>query len=298
MEITEITAFVHTAETASFTTAGVRLGITPSGISKAISRLEAELGVRLLQRTTRQLKLTQDGTTFLQHARQLLSDFDRMRQMLQPVTAEPAGLMRISLPTSFGRMIMMPLITRWAERHSQLSLDISLTDRKVDLVDEGFDVAVRIGTLPDTQLVARRVSVARRLVCAAPAYIHRHGRPLAEGDLDARECIGYRSTNTHRPKVWHLRDVEGTRIEIKPDARMMVDNGDALLEVALAGAGIVSLHGYMARDAVAQGKLIVLFESDPLENDPISVVYPSSRHLSPKVRAFVDMLATELPEQF
>ncbi|MFC5474878.1 LysR family transcriptional regulator [Paraherbaspirillum soli] len=298
MEFTEITAFVQAAELQSFTAAAHRLGLTPSGISKSIARLEQELGVRLLNRTTRQLSLTADGSLFLGRCTQLLADFEEMRSLLQPSKAEPAGTLRVSLPVSFGRMVVMPVLTRLCQQHPKLHIEVSFTDRKIDLVEEGIDATVRIGVLPDTQLIARRISTARMLVCASPEYLQRAGRPTHSAELVRHQCVGYRSSNSSRVRNWEILEPDGSKASVLPPVRLTVDNGEALVQAALDGVGLVSLHSYMAADLVRGGRLQVLFAPDPDEDEPIHVLYPSSRHLSPKVRALVDLLAEAVPKSF
>ena len=298
MDFSEINAFLHAAQSQSFTEAARRLGLTPSGVSKSIARLELELGVRLLQRTTRRLNLTPDGAVFLERCVQLLSDLEEMRNMLQRTAAEPIGKLRVSVSLAFGRIVLAPLLAGFCERYPQLIVDVSFTDRKIDLIEDGFDIAVRIGNLPDSRLIARRISTAQLLICASPEYLRRHGRPVCSADLARHSCIGFRSINTNQPRPWSVLEPDGSKSAFVPNARLTVDHGEILIGAALAHAGLVCVHGYMLTGLLEDRKLEVVLRSGPDEDEGIFAVYPSSRHLSPKVRAFIDMLVHDVPASF
>jgi DNA-binding transcriptional LysR family regulator len=265
-------------------------------VSKAIARLERELGVRLLQRTTRNLGLTPDGQVFYERCSQWLADMEETRALLQDGAAEPVGVLRVSLPITFGRLVVAPLLARLSRRYPGLAIEAGLTDRKVDLIEEGVDVAVRIGELPDNRLIARRISRSQHVVCAAPEFIARHGRPAHPLALPDYPCITFRSLNTHQILAWPVADAQGSSHSITPPGRLVFDHGEAMVEAALAGGGFTCAHRYIVAPLIAQGRLVEVFACHPDDATPIYAVYPSSRHLSPRVRAFVDLLAGEIGE--
>ena len=296
MDFSAVSAFVQTAELRSFTAAAARLDLTASGVSKAVTRLEADVGVRLLNRTTRSISLTPDGSAFLERCRQVLADLDEAREMLARSGAEPRGGLRISIPVAYGRCVVMPLLVDLLERYGELSIEANVSDRRVDLVEEGFDLAIRIGELPDTRLIARRIDSAVFVVCASPAYLAKAGRPASLEDVAEHACVVARSASSGRTLGWRLARRDGEIEEITPGSRIVVDNGEALIDAALAGAGLVYIHSYMIAEYVSQGRLEVVIDTGASQRIGVFALYPAARQLSPKVRVLVDHLVNSRNE--
>jgi DNA-binding transcriptional LysR family regulator len=279
--------FVKVAERRSFAQAARMLGITQSGVSNAVSRLEERLGVRLLARTTRRVNLTEDGAAFLDRCRRILSDLEEAELTFGRARAAPTGRLRIDLPVSFGRLKVVPLLGRFRARYPELTIALSFTDRYVDLVDEGVDVAVRLGVLRDSSMVARRISQTRFRIFGAPTYFAKHGRPRSPDDLVRHNCLAFTSRETNLVRDWRFQH-DGAELTVTPRGNMSFSDGAAICDAACAGYGLVQMHDYYA-DAppAALQSVLQRFEPPP---DPVSVVYPPTRHLSPKVRVFVDFL--------
>jgi DNA-binding transcriptional LysR family regulator len=285
--VEEIRGFTAVADARSFSQAARRLGISAAQISKLVASLEDRLGVRLLNRTTRDVSLTDTGRSYLARARELLEAFDQLESSVDD-SAGPRGLLRISVPVSFGAVEIGPALLDFAATHEEVGLDVSFSDRAVNLVEEGFDAAVRIGNLSDSSLVARRLAATRIVTCASPAYLARHGTPLAPDDLVGREFII--DLNVRDP---FMREFGrgARRRTVRVDGRLRFSSAQACLAAARAGFGIARAPAFAAADDLRAGRLWLLlaeFEPEPV---PIHVVYPQTRHLAAKVRAFIDFLA-------
>jgi LysR family transcriptional regulator, regulator for bpeEF and oprC len=294
MDLVAVNAFVQAAETRSFTAAAARLNVTASGVSKAVARLEADVGVRLMNRTTRSLSLTPDGIAFLERCRNALSELEEAREMLARTGVEPRGKLRISMPLAYGRLLIIPRLTELLERYPSLSIEANVSDRRADLIDEGYDLAIRIGELPDTRLIARRIDMAHFIVCAAQKYLARFGQPLSMEDLTQHSCVVSRSASDGRFLPWRASDAGGRPFQVIPTSRLIVDNGEALIDAALAGAGLIYIHRYMVQANLEEGSLVTVFDAQASDADPIFAIYPQTKSLSPKVRVVVDHLAAAL----
>ena len=285
--IEEIRGFTAVADARSFSQAARRLGISAAQISKLVASLEDRLGVRLLNRTTRDVSLTDTGRSYLARARELLEAFDQLESSVDD-SAGPRGVLRISVPVSFGAVEIGPALLDFAAVYEEVGLDVSFSDRAVNLVEEGFDAAVRIGGLADSSLVARRLASARIVTCASPAYVARHGTPVAPADLAGREVII--DLNPKEPFAFEFGRGAG-RQTVRVNGRLRFSSAQACLAAARAGFGIARAPAFAAVEDLRAGRLKSLlceFEPEPL---PIHVVYPQTRHLAAKVRAFVDFLA-------
>jgi len=285
--IEEIRGFAAVADAKSFTQAARRLGISSAQVSKLVARLEDRLGARLLNRTTRDVSLTDTGRAYLARARELLEDFDALESSVGD-TAGPRGLLRLSVPVSFGAVEIGPALLDFAAAHSQIGLDVSFTDRAVNLVEDGYDAAVRIGNLSDSSLVARRLAVSRVVTCASPDHLAKHGTPRTPADLAGREIII--DLNPRDPFVFDYGRGAG-RQPVRVDGRLRFSSAEACLAAARAGFGITRAPAFAAVHdlrAVRLQSLLCTFEPEPV---PIHAVYPQTRHLAAKVRAFVDFLA-------
>ena len=281
--------FAKVAETRSFTDAAKHLGLTSSAVSKAITRLEQELGVRLLQRTTRSVGLTNDGASFFERCQQILTDIEDAENALNRSRAAPHGRLRVHLPVGFGRRVIVPALSAFIERYPDLVLDAELSDRTVDLAYEGIDVAVQIGPLADARLIGRRLCNLRFVACAAPAYLERHGEPETPDDLDHHHCLAYVQMHTGRYREWQF--VKGGRLHSKTvSGRLNLNNAESLLEAATAGLGIAMISNFIAADALCDGRLRPILTPYAAPGPLVSAVYLPGKNLSPKVRAFVNFL--------
>jgi LysR family transcriptional regulator for bpeEF and oprC len=288
-DLRALAIFVKVAERRSFVRAAGDLGITQSGVSNAINRLEDQLGVRLLARTTRRVSLTDDGAAFFERCRQILADLDEAELVLKERRLKPTGRLRIDMPVSFGRLKVVPLLGPFQAQYPHLKLVISFTDRYVDLIEEGIDVSVRFGVLQDSSLMARRLTQTQFRVVGAPSYFAKHGRPQTPADLAGHNCLGFTLRDTRLARDWRFAEDE-TEMTLAPNGNMSFSDGAAICDAACAGYGLAQIHGYYIDNAVAAGKLELTLEKFKPRIDPISLVYPQTRHLAPKVRAFIDYM--------
>ena len=285
-------AFVAVADLRGFAPAARKLGLSPSGVTRLIAALEDRLGARLLQRTTRSVALTDVGSRYLERARRILADVEEAEGSAQDERTRPSGRLVVSAPIGFGRLHVSPMMSEYLKRHAEVSGDLRLSDRMVNLVEDGVDCAVRIGHLADSSLVARHVGEMRRIVVASSDYLRRRGEPEAPEAIASHQTIQFDATTT--APDWHfVRD--GNEIRIAPAPRLTTNSADAAIQYAEQGGGLTRVLAYQAADAIKSGRLkIVLakFEQPPL---PIHIVYPTSRLLSAKVRTFID-LVTEISD--
>lgn len=292
MDLRELSVFVRVAQLQSFVGAAKDLGMTQSGVSNAINRLEKELGVALLARSTRRVNLTEDGAAFFERCRQILTDLEEAELVLTRAKLQPTGRLRLSLPGSFGRFKVVPLLGAFQREYPQVELHVSITDRYVDLIDEGIDVALRFGALKDSGLIARELTRVQRRLVAAPQYFARHGRPTTLADLAQHNCLALTYHETRRVRDWHFayRRVEQ---KVTPRGTMSFNDGTALYNAVAAGYGIGQIHDYYVDQGIKDGTLEPVLEKFKPAADPISLVYGSTRHLNPKVRSFVDFMIAQ-----
>lgn len=293
--LTSIAMFVRIAETRSFSAAAHQLGISAPAVSKGLARLEQRLGVRLLNRTTRKVSLTDDGQAFLDRCRQILADAQDAEDLLTRRRVALSGRLRVQMPVGFGRVVVLPSLPRFLEAHPELAIDVELSDRIVDLAEEGIDVALRIGDIPDSRLIARKIYAIRFVTCAAPAYLARHGTPSTPEDLHDHACLPYwlPATGRYRP-WWFARD--GVPFSLPVTGRLNINHSEALIDAAVEGAGIVTVATFLVAHALATGKLCVVLRDFATGGPPISAVYLPSRQLSLRVRAFLDFVTRLVPE--
>ena len=284
----EMAAFVRVVDAQGFSAAAPALGLTPSAVSKLVTRLEARLGVRLLQRTTRALHLTQEGEAFYEAARRIVDDIDTLERRIVDGRGTPQGLLRVTTSLAFATHQLAPVLGEFLTRHPAIQCALLPTDRVVDMVEEGVDVAIRIGRMADTSFVARRIGSDKRVICASPAYLARQGTPRRPEELLRHNCILSRE-RAHLNR-WAFT-IAGEVREIEVGGRLAVDEGEAQLQLALQGIGIVRLTRLTVAQAVRAGHLVSLLPEFSAEQPlPINAVYPHRRHLAPKVPAFVDFL--------
>lgn len=291
--LTGMRLFSEVVDRGSFSAAARALGMAPSSVARGIAALEDELGVRLLNRTTRKLGLTEAGRLFHERARRILAEVDDARLSVTQLEAEPRGTLRLSAPLAFGRLHIAPALPVFLARYPAVHIDLCLTDAFVDLVEEGVDLAVRIGELQDSSLIARRLAPNTRVICGSPGYFARAGAPAAPEDLAGHNCLVYKRQSNRA--VWRLRDPrEGRIVEVEVKGSLWANNADALHAAALADLGLAILPTWMVGPDVRRGALQVVFADYQVSpgalDTSIYAVFPYSRHLSPKVRALVDFL--------
>lgn len=284
----QMRVFAAVIEAGSFAGAAEALQMSRPAVSRHLAELEARLGVRLIQRTTRRLSLTPEGEVFHARVRDLLAGMDDAEAEITAQQAEPAGLLRVNAPVTFGILHLAPLWGQFRALHPQVRFDVTLSDRVVDLVDEGYDLAVRIARLPDSSLVSRQLATTRAVVCASPAYLRRRGRPKVPQDLRGHNLIAY--TYWSGRDEWRFQGPDGP-VSIKTEATMHTNNGDTCRAAALAGQGIVLQPTFLVGPDLASGKLVELMPAYKGPELGIYAVYPSRKHLLPKTRALVDFLA-------
>ena len=280
--------FVRVVETGSFSEAARDLRMTPSAVSKLIGRLEDRLGVRLLSRTTRKLSLTEEGRVYFQRVSPILAEVEEAEQTVSMATLEPRGVLRVNSSTAFGQYQIQPLIPAMLEKYPDLQVQMTLSDSISNLVEEGFDVGVRIGILMDSSLVARKLGIPKRVVVGSPAYLARYGTPMTPADLKDHQCLKFSiPTSLNR---WEFLGSEGPKM-MDVSGRFEANNGIALHEAALAGLGLFRAATFVVSDDICTGRLVpVLQDFETSGEAGIFVVWPHNRNLSAKVRAFVDTL--------
>jgi DNA-binding transcriptional LysR family regulator len=285
--VTSLSVFVKVVEGSSFAAAARHFGLSPAMVSKHINTLEERLGARLLNRTTRQVSPTEIGREFYERATRILTDLDEAEQAASALQATPKGLLRLNGPLSFGIRHLAPAIVDYLAACPEAAIDVTLSDRVVDLVDEGFDLAIRIARLADSSLIARRIAPCRIVACAAPAYLKKHGAPRRPADLVAHNCLGYSYAALRNE--WRFIGPDGAE-SVRVAGRLNANNGDVLRLAALRGEGIVLQPTFLIGDDLASGKLVSILPGFVPDELAIQAVYPHSRHLSVKVRSFVDFL--------
>jgi DNA-binding transcriptional LysR family regulator len=283
--------FAEVVEAKSFTGAARRLGMSKAAVSKQISRLEERLGARLLNRTTRKLSLTEVGAAFYERCARIVAEAEEAELAVTRLHETPRGTLRVDVPVDFGIQYLTPLLPAFMLANPELKVDISFNDRFVDLVDEGFDLAVRIGQLPDSSLIARKLAESGAVICAAPEYWDRHGRPSHPSELARHNCFAYSYLATGNE--WRLKGAEG-EISVRVSGTLRANNGNALRQAAVAGLGVVATPVFMACDDLRAGRLEPVLRDYEAPRRGIYAVYPHNRHLSAKVRVFVDYLAGAL----
>lgn len=291
-DLDELLTFIAVAESLSFIGGARVLGRDASVVSRRVGQLEARLGVRLFTRTTRRVALTEAGNAYHQRVRVLLDELQLAGEEVSDIAGSPRGLLRVALPMTFGRLWVAPLIPAFLERHPQIQLDVRFSDRYVDLVAEGFDVAVRLGELTDSSLRARRISSYRSLLVASPAYLERRGSPRKPKDLEKHACLGF--TGHASWPDWHLK--RGARSEpVRPRGPLIADSSELLLVGALAGAGIALTPDWLAAPALRDGRLVeVLAGCAASKEGGVFVVLPPGGLIPTKTRLFVDELVEAL----
>jgi DNA-binding transcriptional LysR family regulator len=284
-----IQVFAQVVESGSFAKAAERLGLSTSAASRHVAELEAHLQTRLLNRTTRRVTLTEPGRAFYERAVQLLADLAEAEQEAARAAVVPRGTIRLTTSVNFGVRQVAPAIADFTARHREVAFDVSISERIVDLVEEGFDLAIRIGSPGSENLVARKLGETRLVLCAAPSYLAAHGTPQVPEDLARHDCFTYEYLAPRN--VWRFRDAAGAERAVRVAGRLHSNNGDLLAEAAARGGGIAFEPAFIVGPEVRAGRLVRLLEGFVPPPLPIYAVYPSRKHLSAKVRLFVEFLA-------
>lgn len=280
--------FARVVDMHSFSRAADSLSLPPSRVTRAVKELEKFLGVRLLQRTTRHISLTPDGTLYYDHCKRLLADIEAVESSFPGSAGQPRGRLRVDMTLSLARIVVLPYIKDFQARFPDVELTLTMADRTVELVQEGIDCVVRAGTPEDSPtLVARRIGAFDWITCASPAYLAEHGTPRSLDDLARHHAVGYLSSRTARTLAWHfVADGEDRAIQMRE--HLIVNDTDAYVASGLEGLGLIRAGSYMVLEHLLSGRLRRVLADYPSPAVPLSVLYPRNRHLSPTVRAFVD----------
>jgi DNA-binding transcriptional LysR family regulator len=290
--ISELSFLVLVARHASLSAAARELNLTPPAVTKRLAQMEQRLGVRLLNRTTRSLSLTAEGELYVAHAGRILADIREMEEQVVSRGGAPKGLLRVNATLGFGRTAIAPLISRFAKAYPDVAVQLRLTDRPLDLVEEAFDLGIRFGALPDTRLSARKVMSNRRFLCAAPSYLKQFGEPQTLAELGAHRCILHRQNND-APGVWRL--TKGRKSEsVKVGGTLSSNDGDVVLNWALDGNGILLRSEWDAKKYLDSGRLRQVLKDYRPEPADLFVYYPSGRNMPVRLRAFIDFLVQGL----
>ncbi|WP_227685924.1 LysR family transcriptional regulator [Psychrobacter aquimaris] len=283
-----ISEFVYVAEYESFTRAAKELGISTAQVSRQISALEKRLNIKLLYRTTRKVSLTEEGRVFYQHCRGVLDGLDAAEQAVSNLQSKPQGRIKLTAPVTYGEQQLLPLVNDFMVQYSDIEVTAFLSNQKIDLVDGGYDLAIRIGKLSDSTMMAKKLSHRTNFVCAAPAYLKKHGTPHSLSELSQHNCLlGTRD-------YWHFIDSKkdaDKEKNMRVSGTVQYNSGHSLVDAALKGLGIVQLPDYYVQKYLASGALVSLLDNYREPEESIWAIYPHNRHLSPKIRLLVDYLA-------
>lgn len=280
-------AFVAVSQVGSFAEAAKKLNLANSVISKRIKDLEDYLGVQLMIRTTRKVMLTEAGQDYLVQAQRLLDEINEIESGFRRQTKNPVGIIKLTAPLSFGLQTLAPALASYLEKYPEVSIKTYLSDRQVDLVNEGYDLAIRIGALEDQNLIAKKLGKGRRVVCASPAYLKKHGKPKTPTDLKNHNCLSY--LNLAEGKSWPFV-VGGKRVWQPVSGKLYSDNGDLLHQAAIASCGITLLPTFIIEESLKQGALDIVLEEYEERDFDMYAVYPRTKHLSIKIRTLIDHL--------
>lgn len=285
--------FAHVVKSGSFTLAADISGHSTSYISKEVNKLEARLGVRLLHRTTRSLSLTPEGELYFQMCQQIIEDAEQAENAIIGKQGEPHGLLRISCPISYGLSNLSPALSRFTEKYPKIQLELDLNDRKVDLISDGFDIVIRATMhLEDSSLISRRITQSEAIVLASPGYLAKHGIPQHPYDLARHKIICY--SNLKQPNIWLFQDHNGDSIQVHVESHVLTNNSTLEIDLGAADQGILRVPRFALKDELETGKLVEIFSDWPKPSVGVYMVYPSRKHMSAKVRSFIDFVMEAL----
>ena len=297
-QLGSIEQFCKAAELGSFTATAEALGVTPAAVSRSLGRLEKRLGVRLFSRTTRSIKLTTEGQLYWKECKLALEQIAEAERAITGAQTVPSGRLRVSVSAAYGAYRLMPLLPKFTEAYPQIDLEISVSDKIIDFVEEGFDLAIRLGIPQDSRLVAHLLEKAPLGIFCTPDYVNKRGRPESLGELGDHDCIQYVSPNTGRPMQWLFTDENAVPVELLVDSKMRVLN-DVLGCIAWlnAGGGLFQTYRFAAAAALQRGELLEVLQHHGGRSRQFSILYPQNRHLSARVRTFVDFLRAAVSAQ-
>jgi LysR family transcriptional regulator for bpeEF and oprC len=290
-----IAVFLKVVEAKSFAKAADLLDLTPSAVSKSISALEQELGLQLLVRSTRRLRLSDDGAVFYEHCRKLLADYEELEIRLQRAHIAPKGRLRVDMPVIIARSLVFPALPGFLKRYPDIQIELGANDRPIDLVQEGYDAVIRWGELKDSRLIARYLFHVKWVTCAAPTYLAQHGTPRKPQDLQHHNCINYFFTPSGQPFEWKFEQ-DGTVRSLEVRGNLFTNNPDVLLEATLAGMGVYQTAHFAVADYLESGQLQLVLTNYKTKGPSVWLVYPQDRYLSAKVRVFAEFIV-ELTSQ-
>lgn len=290
-----ITSFVRVATAGSFSQAARQLGVSTVAVSRNVQRLETELGVRLLNRTTRRVSLTDEGRELFETSRGALAELEAARETIADRRREPAGLVRVTSPSVFGRAYVLPLLTEFRARYPRIEVELSFADRLIDIVAEGYDVAIRAGEIAQPNAVVRKLADVPRFVCASPQYLMKHGAPQTPGQLAAHECIRYRSVNSGRPLRWEFGRGAGMK-SYDVRGHLILNDVLAVCDAAVAGLGLAQLATFIVTPHIRDGRLVPVLADYTPPLFPISLYYPARRLQAARTRAFVEFVLQHLAD--
>lgn len=288
----DMQVYVSVVESGSISAAAERLNLAKSAVSRRLAELEARLGVSLIQRTTRRLNLTDSGRDYYTRCVAILADVEEAESAVSQAHGALRGRLKVALPLAFGLLHLAPLIQDFMAQHPDVRFELDFNDRQVDLMQEGFDLAIRIASLEDSSLIARRLAPIRHVVCASPRYLARHGTPRAAADLALHACLAY--SNVRDPGLWNYRDPAGEPGQVRVPVRLAASSGEFLLRAAVADEGLVQLPTFYLHEALRTGQLVQLLADHAWPELAAYAVYPLTRHLSSRARALIDFLAERL----
>jgi LysR family transcriptional regulator, regulator for bpeEF and oprC len=286
-DFSAISSFVRVVEAKSFKAAAAQLEMTPSGVSRAVSRLEEQIGVRLLFRSTRALRLTEDGESFYQRCKDILADIGEAVEALGYARTKPRGKLRVAVNVSIGRAALIPNLADFESRYPDVRLELAMSDRNIGLIEEGIDCAIRMGELEDSNLIARKLGYFSNVLCASPEYLARHGTPTSIADLKRHKCVNYVYPTNGRPYQWQFDGPDGP-FALDVDAHLLINDGESVIQAAMAGLGIIQIPHWLAAAPISKGKLTVIMQDTISTGSPVWIVYPQKKHLSARVHAFID----------
>lgn len=287
MQWAGISEFVNVAETESFTQASKKLAISTAQVSRQVNALEQRLNIKLFYRTTRKVSLTEEGRVFYQHCRGVLDGLDAAERAVTNLQTEPKGKIKLTAPITYGEQQILPLINSFMMQYTDIEITVYLSNQQLDLVDESFDLAIRLGKLSDSSMMAKKLAERTNYVCASPAYLEKYGIPHSLSELDKHSCLlGTRD-------FWHFND-GGKERNLRVTGRLRYNSGFGLVDAALKGLGIVQLPDYYIKEHIKSGDLITLLDNYKVPDEGIWAIYPHNRHLSPKIRLLVDYLLSHL----
>ena len=289
-DFSAISSFVRVVEAKSFAAAASQLGMTPSGVSRAVSRLESQLGARLLFRSTRSLRLTDDGAAFHARCKEILADLSEATEALGHARSHPVGKLRVAAHSAIGRSALIPNLAAFEQRYPNIRLELAMCDYHFDLNEEGYDCAIRMGELADSNLIARKLGYFSNVLCASPEYLRKYGAPQNIEELKQHRCINYVYPSSGKPYQWQF-DTPGGRIALDIDAHMLINDGESVIQAAVAGLGIIQIPHCLAASALAKGQLEIVMSDTISTGSPVWIVYPQKRHLSARVQAFIGWIS-------